>query len=434
MPSPDTPRLERSALRRHLLSAAKKLATWWMRAEVLPGGARATPWRVRLLGRNYFIKAFQSDAIGRGCFENEMLSQSLFRGRRWRVPSVGLRPRFLISLAYDDETRLDRAVHMLGPDQRERVAQQALRILLEIFLEGYAHCDFHARNLYLVDGRLRVTDFEAMQAYQSGNLPAFPLSYDLVGKGLPSPYRTGHMCYTRVFSPPIALEQVLKVPLSLLLRDLEERLRDQVKSACADYRSGEGRHVCCAQRIYTSFTLPYLEVSPSEAQRDSGRRLERFRIGPADIGNKTVLDLGSHVGGMLFALHSLRPHRAVGVEYDAPKVSVAQRVAAYNGLNNATFRQADIDKLRAEQLGGPFDVVFCLGVETHIRDKPHLYRLLGDATAGVLYFEGNSTTDPLAVRASLERVGFRRIEYLGRSDDDCLPSNNCRPLLVARKS
>ncbi|MFC2015945.1 methyltransferase domain-containing protein [Chloroflexota bacterium] len=315
--------------------------------------------------------------------------------------------------------------------KRFQVARQALAILFEIFLEGYAHSDFHAGNLYWVKGQLIATDFEAMQPYRSSRRPAFPESYDITGKGLESPFRTNNMCYLRAKSA--ALGEVLEIPLDIVLQDCAARLKAELRDACQTFQSSGRRHRCRAGRIYSSFSLPYLTVSASEAQRNSARRFENLQVSRANLEHKSVLDLGSNVGAMLFEANKWKPRRSLGIEYDVRKVQIARRIAAYNGLNRVEFLQADVDLLTTEGLGNTFDVVMCLAIEAHVKNPRRLYALLAGVTSQVLYFEGNSSTDPSAVRANLLEAGFDRVEILGTSDDDCIPNNNNRPLLIAFK-
>jgi hypothetical protein len=84
-------------------------------------------------------------------------------------------------------------------------------------------------------------------------------------------------------------------------------------------------------------------------------------------------------------------------------------------------------------LGGKFDIIFCLAIEAHLKNKQRLYRLLNKVSSDMVFFEGNSTTDPMEVQNALLNNGFRTVEFIGFCDDDCLPSNNNRPLLIARK-
>jgi hypothetical protein len=145
------------------------------------------------------------------------------------------------------------------------------------------------------------------------------------------------------------------------------------------------------------------------------------------------MDFGSNIGGMLFSIQKYNPRNCLGIEYDPDKVLVAQQIAAYNGLNNVKFIQGDIDLTNIQDLGGPRNVVFCLAVEAHVKNPKRLFELLSQATTEILYFEGNSTTKPKQAKKALLNAGFRKVRVLGKSRDDVIASNNCRPLLIATK-
>jgi hypothetical protein len=119
------------------------------------------------------------------------------------------------------------------------------------------------------------------------------------------------------------------------------------------------------------------------------------------------------------------------VEYDLEKVAVADKVAAFNGLRNVQFARADIDTLNVSDVDGPYDVVYCLAISEHVKQRDRLFRLLRDLTGETLFFEGNSTTDPAEVRTRLLESGFRKVDSLGMSNDDSRPENNRRPILIA---
>ncbi|MCH7884180.1 MAG: methyltransferase domain-containing protein [Planctomycetes bacterium] len=396
-------------------------------------GARAVCKRIVIRGVPYLQKTFENSEVGLTCLEREFAARELFSECPWIPPIVRKGPNWFILPFYDSETRLDRVALDLDEEQRRRVAEQTVKILFDIFLAGCAHRDFHSGNLFLVNGQILVTDFEVFEPYPEGARPAFPVSYDIVGRGLESPFGTKNMCYTADDPYKMSLKHVLGIPIDQVLAEMRNELKEDLRAASATFQARRKRHECQAQRIYASFTLPYFTITKQEAQRDCALRLDRFGIRAEGLQGKKILDLGSNVGGMLFEAQKLNPGRCLGVEYDRDKVDVATKIAAYNGLNNVSFMQANIDTLKVQTLGGSFDTVFCLAIEAHVKRTQDLYRLLSLVTRETLYFEGNSKTDPTIVEAQLRKNGFAHVEFPGLSDDDCLAANNCRPLLVARK-
>jgi 2-polyprenyl-3-methyl-5-hydroxy-6-metoxy-1,4-benzoquinol methylase len=396
-------------------------------------GKRSIDTKVKGWDREYFKKRFENTEIGRACFEREMNADKLFGTKPWKPPIIDKGPLWFTIPLYPEEKRLDIVAPILDQPTRIEIAKQAISILFDIFFAGYAHRDFHAKNLFWIDQQLMLVDYECLEPYPEGKRPPFPVSYDITGQGLGSPFKTGRMCYTFERRPEVSLHSVLRVSVEEAIEEFCKDLKSRLHQACRTFVSGRKRHICKAERIYSSFELPYFRVTPDEAQRDSSVRLKDFGIDEQVLHGKTVIDLGSNVGGMLFSIQKCNPGHCLGIEYDSEKVLIGQQIAAYNGLNNVRFIQADIDLINVQQLGGPRDVVFCLAVEAHVKNRKKLFELLAQATTEVLYFEGNSTTALERIKQTLTQVGFRKVKMLGISRDDVIPNNNCRPLLVATK-
>jgi len=155
---------------------------------------------------------------------------------------------------------------------------------------------------------------------------------------------------------------------------------------------------------------------------------------PEFVKGKSVLDLGSNVGAMSYSLHSLGAKSILGIEFDEEKVDLANRIAAYNGLNSVAFCQGDIDNLDTSGFEDGYDIVLCLAIESHVKHPQRLYSLLERYANNVVCFEGNSLTDRKAVESQLTNHGFTSVEYLGFCVDDCVPKHNNRPVFLARKA
>lgn len=379
-----------------------------------------------------FKKTFAATNEGKRAFDCEVLARKVFGDRPWMVPIVEQGERWITMPMLPENARLDRIAFKLSSEEREAVAAQAVAALFDMYVEGFAHRDFHAQNAFWHNGQLFIVDYEALGKYPADRRVPFPKSYDMTGEGLDSPHRTGAASYSKP-DMNVSFGQLLDVPAEKALVPLQKALQDELREASLTFKARERRHTCNAQRIYNSFNLEWLGVEPGIAQRDSGRRLVNFGVTDTDIRGKRILDLGSNIGGMLFELQKYSPGQCVGVEYDQGKVRVARRVAAYSGLNNISFIHADIDGLDARDLTDSFDVVLCLAIVEHVKKPNELYRLLGAVTGTLLLFEGNSGTDPAEVKAKLKSNGFAKIEYLGFSDDDCREKNNRRPIFRAWK-
>lgn len=163
------------------------------------------------------------------------------------------------------------------------------------------------------------------------------------------------------------------------------------------------------------------------------RRLARFDLVRSQVEGRSVLDLGSNSGAMLFELSNRGIRSGLGIEYDAEKVQLAREIAAASGLRHLEFLQADIDALSAGELGR-FDLVLALAIEAHVLQPERLLELLAGITDKVLYFEGNGGCDIEGIARRLLEAGFDGVAHLGMCDDDVEPANNNRPLLKAWKA
>jgi len=77
---------------------------------------------------------------------------------------------------------------------------------------GFAHRDFHSRNLFYIEGRLKLIDFETLISFPNKCRPPFVKSYDITGAGIESPYMTGRMCYNSRI--PYSLSNVLGIGIA----------------------------------------------------------------------------------------------------------------------------------------------------------------------------------------------------------------------------
>ena len=394
-------------------------------------GRRALMRGILLYGQPWVEKEFANDADGRLAFERELQAHQLFKSRPWLLPMVERGPRKLAMPRFREEQRLDVAARTMNEATRLEAARQALCAAWEIYDLGYAHRDLHGGNLFWVNGRIMVTDLETVEPYPPDAIPAFHESYDIVARGLPSPHKTAHMCYTA--DKPLGLQRLLGVPLERAMEGVHAALKERLREESLTFKTAGERHAVKAERIYGSFTLPFLVVKAEESQRHSAKRFEKFGIQANDLRGRRLLDLGCNCGAMTLEAQQFQPAFSLGIEYDPEKIAVARSVARFNGLKNLEFRAGDVDILEPENVGGKSDVVFCLAINRHVKNPERLYEFLGRVTGDVLFFEGNGGTEVDDVLQRLRAAGFVSVDFRGMSDDDCLPKNNNRPVFVARR-
>ncbi len=408
------------------------------RGGVVHTGQRADLRRVNVDGLQRVAKTFADDEAGRRAMEIERAADVRFAEHPWKLPILQWLDDGYLMPALPAGARLDLAAAHLTAERKRELAVEALSIALDVYVAGAAHRDFHAGNLYLYQDQLLLSDFETLADYEGADGLPFAESYDVSGQGLDSPFDTDRMCFGR--GTGRSLDVVLGVPVADALDGLRERLRDELREAArsfmrtrADFGRRAARHQCERGDIYSSFELPGLAVPPSETQRNTAQRMLGFGLGPGSLAGRTVLDLGCHSGAVSLTAHGLGATRCLGVEYDAEKVDVANRIARFCGAAGVRFQQGNVDELTAADVGGGAEIVFCLAIERHVADPRRLYRLLAEVTSDTLYFEGNAGCDVVEVERRLSEAGFASVRHLGFGSDDRIAENNQRPLIVARK-
>lgn len=218
-------------------------------------------------------------------------------------------------------------------------------------------------------------------------------------------------------------------PRSVMTNDIRERLL----TASGSFRKKDGRHELRTRGVmYCAFSTPNFSIDPAESQRDAAKRVAHFRLTADNVAGKSVLDLGSNAGAMLFQLSNFRPRVGLGIEYDQDKVDLANEIARSARIPGVRFEQGDIDQLDPNAVG-VHDIVLALAIEGHVNQPRRLYQFLGEVTGSLLCFEGNNKCDMRVVRKQLKRAGFGRMVDLGYCNDDRDPRNNRRPQLLAWK-
>lgn len=174
----------------------------------------------KIRGQEVVGKYFLRTDIGRSNLAAERRSYELFRDRPWRMPVVKWHRQGFSVPRLPDSARLDVASEHMSREERLDMSATALEVLLEMYMAGYLHGDLQPHNIWLLDGRPVVTDFET----SGPRTPGIPFleSGDITGHD-PAPRRRG---IDRAFDPDDhwSFNFVLGVTLEQALEALRARL------------------------------------------------------------------------------------------------------------------------------------------------------------------------------------------------------------------
>ncbi len=173
---------------------------------------------------------------------------------------------------------------------------------------------------------------------------------------------------------------------------------------------------------------PYQSLFFRGKELVKGRRrdlLQRInRVSPADLTDKTVLDLGCNYGATCY-LAGERAKAVIGVELSPQIASCAVRLNAYF-CSPCRFLVHDLN----EELTGvpPHDTVFCFALVKHLTSTNGIVATIRKLTKKVLYFEGHAGTAQEDYPYLLNSGIFSAIDCIGYGADGVHTRRRTRPL------
>lgn len=164
-----------------------------------------------------------------------------------------------------------------------------------------------------------------------------------------------------------------------------------------------------------------------KGQRQPGMRLETVNY---DFTNKTVLDIGSNQGGMLFEIANKIKY-GIGIDFDPRLVNVANRISNTNNYNidfyNFDLSKEDFNLINSLCRESKIDVVFLLAVCMWIPTWKELVTWVSKNSSHCL-FETNGKSKQQSEQIDYLNKTFRSVEMLAESSEDD-PKQKKRKLL-----
>lgn len=154
-----------------------------------------------------------------------------------------------------------------------------------------------------------------------------------------------------------------------------------------------------------------------KGQRNPAQRFEGVNF---DFNGKTVLDIGSNQGGMLYEVQD-KIKKGVGVDFDYRLVNVSNRISQYNGYNNLSFYVFDADSENFNLLNDfsdqKYDVVFLLAVCMWIKSWKDLIKWVYE-NSNYCLFETNGKKDLQSEQISYLKGLYSSVELIHKTSED----------------
>lgn len=383
-------------------------------------------------------KTWVSSDEAHEAFLNEKIQYERFEKYSWLPKLYQTGENFLITEYIQNDFRLDQIDISEKTDiEKNKILGDIMVCLLDLFQHHFAHCDIHPKNIFLTPQGIKIIDLETVHSLD--RYISFFDSYDITAKGFESPYKTNRRCV--LAEGEYSLKGIFQIKD---LNDLKQRFQSYLLEELHDISNtfftrkstNDGRHTLRNRYIYATFDLEFLKVNNVIGQRDIKKRFKKFKVDENEIKGKNILDIGSNIGSVLFEVVKMEPKSALGLEYDENKVKISNTIKNLHFKNNnLRYEVCDVESPSfLEGFKNTFDIVFCLAVVDHLKNKDAFIKKLGEVCNGILYFEGNSGTNVDYIKERLNDAGFSSVEFIGLSDDEKNESNNNRPLFRAKKS
>lgn len=371
-------------------------------------------------------KTFNFNDEGILSFQNEKKSIELFRDYDWFPKVINIQPQIIDYEYIDNKYRLDQISSLLSKTEKLMILEKILNIILIIFSKNIAHRDIHMKNIFYTGQNLYLIDFEVISSLDK-KVDFFD-SYDITGSGIDSPYLSGNMSLMN--NSNVSLRHLIGFQNKDFLKDiLLKSINSQIIAQSSSFKSTSiknNRHFLKKKQAYSTFNLKYTTIPIDSAQRDTKKRITQHMVSRKEIENKSVLDLGSHLGAYSFEILKYKPKLIVGLEFDKEKVELAKIIHALNcKTSNLSFMKMDFEsEYFINEFNYEFDVIISLSVIGHLSDPKSFLTKIYSICKELLIIEVNANISIISIEEMFRQVGFSKFNFIGFSHDENNESTN----------
>jgi len=168
----------------------------------------------------------------------------------------------------------------------------------------------------------------------------------------------------------------------------------------------------------------YHKVGNTVGKRNCEERIKEFDV--EDIRDKTILDIGCSMGGMMISAVGVGAKKCIGLEYNRESVDFIKKYCTENNISNIDARLQDIDDFDWFRTIEKVDTVFLLSIlnTSNFSEKDALISI-ANRLGKVLYIEGHSGENHLSYMKKL----YYHTDYTSFSHKYVVDGLGKRPLI-----
>jgi len=169
------------------------------------------------------------------------------------------------------------------------------------------------------------------------------------------------------------------------------------------------------KKSHNKFSYNYTTIRVNENILVSGSRdpLDRLNVIPINFQDKTVLDIGCNVGGMLFAIADKIKY-GHGYDVNISAIDVATKIKKEQEIENLSFTLANLEEYDLTLLPKT-DITFMLSIAIWIPNWKEIVRYLDSST---LIFETHGDSEKKLNQVNFLKTIYPTVTFLNNPEGD----------------